>query len=112
MNNTIKQNKTTDTSETLKNIEGKELTASTVPCSARPLHFDDSLCIGCNSCARACQCDLLVPSQEKGRHPIIMYPGECMYCGACVMECPIEGAIRLQHPLINQSKFVPVIRQK
>jgi ferredoxin len=35
-----------------------------------------------------------------------------MYCGACVMECPIEGAIRLQHPLINQSKFVPVIRQK
>lgn len=112
MNNTIRQNKTTDPSETLKNIEGKELTASTVPCSARPLHFDDNLCIGCNSCARACQCDLLVPSQEKGRHPIVMYPGECMYCGACVMECPIEGAIRLQHPLINQSKFVPVIRQK
>ena len=37
-----------------------------------------------------------------------MYPGECYYCGACVMVCPKPGAIRLSHPLMNRAKFVPV----
>ena len=40
-------------------------------------------------------------------HPIF-YPGECYYCGACVMACPHDGAIRLEHPLMNRAKFVPV----
>ena len=35
----------------------KELTASVVPCSARPLKFDESLCVGCNRCADVCQVD-------------------------------------------------------
>lgn len=86
----------------------KELFASEVPCSARPVIFDEKLCIGCSRCAAVCPSDILVPSTEKGKHPIVMYPGECMYCGACVMECPEDGAIRLEHPLINRTKFVPV----
>ena len=45
---------------------------------------------------------------EKGKHPIVMYPGECYYCGACVMVCPNPGAIHLQHPVMNRAKFVPV----
>ena len=32
----------------------------------------------------------------------------CYYCGACVMACPHDGAIRLEHPLMNRAKFVPV----
>lgn len=84
------------------------LTARVVPCSAEPLIFDDGLCIGCNRCAEVCQCDILIPSPEKGRHPVVLYPGECYYCGACVMECPCPGAIKLQHPLMNRAKFVPV----
>ena len=36
-----------------------------------------------------------------------MYPGECYYCGACVMVCP-KGAIKLAHPLMNWAKFVEV----
>lgn len=34
-----------------------------------------------------------------------MYPGECYYCGACVMVCP-KDAIELVHPLMNRAKFV------
>ena len=85
-----------------------EYRVSPVPCSTRPLKFDASLCIGCNRCAGVCQCDILLPNPEKGRPPLVMYPGECYYCGACVMVCPREGAIRLVHPLMNQAKFVPV----
>lgn len=82
-----------------------------VPCSVQPLSFDELLCIGCGTCARVCQCDILFPSDKKGTHPIVAYPGECYYCGACVMACPRPGAISLNHPLRNRAKFVPIISQ-
>ena len=66
-----------------------------VPCSVQPLSFDESLCIGCGTCARVCQCDILFPSDKKGTHPIVAYP----------------GAISLNHPLRNRAKFVPIISQ-
>ena len=84
-----------------------EFVLNPVPSSARPIIYDQEKCIGCNRCAAVCQCDILVPSPEKGKHPIVMYPGECYYCGACVMVCPKPGAIELKHPLMNQAKFVP-----
>lgn len=31
--------------------------------------------------------------------PLVLYPDECWFCGTCVEECPVEGAIRLEHPL-------------
>lgn len=86
----------------------KELFATVVPCSARPLIYNEALCVGCNRCAEVCQVDILLPNPEKGKPPIVAYPGECYYCGSCVMACRIEGAIRLQHPLMNRAKFVPV----
>ena len=86
----------------------KEMTASVIPCSARPLKFDDSLCVGCNRCADVRQVDIMIPNPTKGKHPIVIYPGECYYCGSCVMACPNKGAISLEHPLMNQAKFVPV----
>lgn len=89
-------------------MSNKELFASEVPCSANPITYNKELCIGCNSCTNACPIDVLVPSEVKGQSPIVMYPGECIYCGAYVMECPVEGAIHLEHPLINRTKFVPV----
>ena len=89
-------------------FKNMELIAEPVRSSARPLIFDDAKCVGCNTCANTCQVDILVPSPEKGKHPIVMYPGECYYCGACVMACPNDGVIRLQHPLMNRAKFVPV----
>ena len=81
---------------------------SVIPCSATPLIFDESLCVGCTTCANICQCDIMIPNPEKGKHPIVAFPGECYYCGACVMVCPRPGAIDLQHPVMNRAKFVPV----
>lgn len=84
----------------------KELRVSPAPCSANPIIYDADICTGCNRCVEVCQVDLLFPSPERGGTPIVMYPGECYYCGCCVMECPQKGAIRLRHPLMNQAKFV------
>ena len=85
-----------------------EFTAKPSPCSTEPIRYDPELCIGCGRCAEVCQCDILLPSGKEGEHPAVMYPGECYYCGACVMVCPKPGAIRLVHPLMNRAKFVPV----
>lgn len=86
----------------------KKLTASPVPCSARPILYNEELCVGCNQCVEICQVDILLPNPEKGKAPIVMYPGECYYCGCCVMECQQKGAIKLQHPLMNRTKFIEV----
>ena len=83
-------------------------TAQTYPASARPLSFDESLCMGCNRCVNICQVDILLPNATAGKPPIVCYPGECYYCGSCVMACPVPGAIRLRHPLMNETQFVPV----
>jgi NADPH-dependent glutamate synthase beta subunit-like oxidoreductase len=31
--------------------------------------------------------------------PLVLYPDECWFCGTCVEECPVKGAIRMEHPL-------------
>ena len=85
-----------------------EVQAGPVSCSVNPLSFDDALCIGCNRCASVCQVDIMVPSPEQGKHPVVLYPGECYYCGSCVMACPVKGAIHLRHPLMNQTRFVGI----
>lgn len=89
-------------------LQSKALVAEPVPCSARPIHYDAAKCTGCNRCVQICQVDILIPNPERGAPPVVLYPGECYYCGACVMACPNEGAIRLEHPLMNRAKFVPV----
>jgi predicted molibdopterin-dependent oxidoreductase YjgC len=89
-------------------LKESEFHAEPVPSSVRPIRYDQEKCIGCNRCASVCQCDILLPSVTKGEHPVILYPGECYYCGACVMVCPKPGAITLCHPLMNRAKFVPV----
>ena len=89
-------------------MEKYKFTAEPSPCSAHPIHYDEILCTGCGRCAQVCPCDILLPSPVRGRHPVVMYPGECYYCGACVMACPVKGAIRLEHPLMNRAKFIAI----
>lgn len=89
-------------------LDNIKLTAVRIPASARPIRFDEDSCLGCNRCMNICQVDIFIPNPEKGRPPIVLYPGECYYCGSCVMVCPVKGAITLSHPLMNQAKFVPV----
>lgn len=50
----------------------KEMFATVVPCSARPLIYDEALCVGCNRCAQVCQVDILLPNPEKGKPPTPM----------------------------------------
>ncbi len=72
-----------------------------VPSPATPnecISFDEAKCIGCNTCVNVCRCDLLMPNPEKGKPPIVLYPDECWFCGACVEQCP-KGANKLNHPL-------------
>ena len=83
-----------------------EYSAVYTPASVMPLTFDKAKCIGCNRCVEACQIDVLLPSPQKGEPPAVFWPGECWYCGACVMECPVKGALTLRHPLMNQAAFV------
>ena len=77
-----------------------------VPASVMPLRFDADKCVGCLKCVEACQIDVLMPPEQKSKTPRVMYPGECWYCGACVMECPVSGAVTLRHPLMNQAAFI------
>lgn len=82
-----------------------EFTAVPVTCSSRPITFDSEKCTGCGKCAEVCQVDVMIPAEKKGEHPDVLYPGECYYCGSCVMACAF-GAISLHHPLMNQTRFV------
>ena len=77
----------------MKHNEKKEYTVRPVECSTRPIHYDLKLCIGCNRCVDTCQCDILMPNQEKGKPPVVMWrlryglPKKgCDYLGASVDE--------------------------
>ena len=69
--------------------------------SLNPIIFDSKLCTGCNRCVEICQVDIFIPNPEISKPPIVLYPGECWYCGCCVMECPNPGAINLNPLLMN-----------
>jgi NAD-dependent dihydropyrimidine dehydrogenase PreA subunit len=67
-----------------------------------PLTFNPDICDGCNRCVEVCQVDILIPNPEKGKPPVVFYPGECWYGGGCVEVCPKPGAIRLNTQLMNR----------
>lgn len=56
-----------------------------------------------------CQVDMFIPNPEKGKPPIVFYPGECWYCECCVGECPNQGAIELDPLLMNRVHWKPKI---
>ena len=61
--------------------------------------FDESKCIGCNTCVDVCRCDVLMPNPVQGKPPIVTYPDECWFCGCCVADCPVEGANKFNVPV-------------
>ena len=69
---------------------------------SNPITFNSDICINCNRCVDVCQVDVFIPNHEKDKTPIVLYPGECWYCGCCVMECPEPGAIKLNPLPINR----------
>jgi len=55
-------------------------------------------CKKCGTCVEICSEDVFFGSREK-EVPVVSYPDDCWHCNACVLECPVEGAIRLRIPL-------------
>jgi len=76
-----------------------------VPGPGRPVTFEPEICNGCNRCVEICTMDVFIPNPEQGKPPIILYPEECWYGGDCVTECPQQGAISLNHPLMQRVRF-------
>jgi len=77
------------------------------PGISNPIIFNDDICIGCNKCMEVCQVDIYIPNPEDGKPPIVIFPGECWYCGCCVGECPKPGAIKLNQLLMNRVHWKP-----
>jgi NAD-dependent dihydropyrimidine dehydrogenase PreA subunit len=70
------------------------------PCQA--IVIDPDRCTGCNRCVDACRTDVLMPNAEAGKPPLVTFPDECWFDACCVAECPVEGAIRMEHPLMQR----------
>ena len=63
-----------------------------------PPVIDKDKCPACGVCANVCPQDVFFDSKPK-EIPLISYPEECWHCNACVLDCPVEGAIKLRIPL-------------
>ena len=65
-------------------------------------------CNGCGICAAICPCDVF--SHDKDHSvPRVLYPDECWYCDACVLDCPGEDGhkgIELRMPLQLQLLWI------
>ena len=85
----------------------KKVYAIPEPGISNPIIFNPDICNGCNRCMEVCQVDIFIPNPEKGNPPIVLYPGECWYCGCCVGECPNPGAIKLNPLLMNRVYWKP-----
>ena len=76
-----------------------------LPTPNRPVIFNPEICSGCNECVDVCQMDVFIPNPESGKPPIILYPDECWYGGTCVATCPAQGAVKLNHPLMQRVRW-------
>ena len=63
-----------------------------------PPVIEKDKCSCCGQCVDMCSEDVFFGSRKK-EIPIVAYPQECWHCNACVLACPVEGAIRLRIPL-------------
>lgn len=63
-----------------------------------PPVIDKEKCTKCGQCVDVCPSDVFFGSKKR-EVPRITYPEECNHESACVLSCPIKGAIRLRIPL-------------
>jgi adenylylsulfate reductase, subunit B len=64
--------------------------------------INQDLCDQCNVCYNICPQDIFELHEDQP--PTILYPNECWYCAACVIDCH-TSAISLKLPL--QMHVVP-----
>ncbi len=54
-------------------------------------HIDEALCIGCQSCAKACPVDA-ISGEKKEAHTIDQVV--CIQCGSCYSVCPVSAVVK------------------
>ena len=65
--------------------------------------IDYEMCTACQLCYDRCPEDVFAWDDDDER-PVVKYPYECWYCGACYIDCEGE-AITLETPVFM--RFVP-----
>ena len=60
--------------------------------------IDHGLCTGCKKCYEACPTDTF-DFDEETKLVVQAYPEECWFCGACIYECNVDGAMKMELPL-------------
>ena len=60
--------------------------------------IDHGKCIACKRCYQICPTDVF-EFEENDRLLTVAYPEECWFCGACIYDCPVEGALNMELPL-------------
>ncbi len=63
------------------------------------IKIDYSRCTGCGKCHEICPADIFM-FDDSSKLLTVEYPEECCYCGACIMDCLVEGALRMELPLL------------
>jgi ferredoxin len=48
------------------------------------------------TCVAVCPVDCIHPGEYKGEEFMIIDPEECIDCGACLPECPIEAIVETE----------------
>jgi NAD-dependent dihydropyrimidine dehydrogenase PreA subunit len=66
------------------------------------IYIDPALCNGCNTCVEVCRQHVFLPSPVKGKPPTALNTEECWFAGCCVLHCPIPGALKVIHPLMQR----------
>jgi len=61
--------------------------------------IDYDKCTRCGTCIERCPEDVLAANMDKS--PLVKYPYECWYCGACYIDCPAQ-AVTLEAPVFMQ----------
>lgn len=56
-----------------------------------PIVIDESICLpGCTICDVFCPGDIIYRETKEGP-PLVKYPDECWFCGACALHCPVDA---------------------
>ena len=65
------------------------------------IEFDESKCVGCQICYKACFVDVIRWDAEKKR-PVFQYVEDCEHCNYCEVKCA-KGAIKVIPDFYSQS---------